>query len=178
MVSIPEKLTGKHGRHTKFIATIEARPMLRLLVRALSALIIAASAFSPCFAIAQTRPAGPEAQVKAFYSWYIRLQSRSVFPLLNDNIYTYVSAKTVARLRSDWRNDQLPGDGDYFTKVQDYDDRDWRSHIATHAAVVLGKQALVPVTLGSKDKVTVVVLLRKQTRGWKITRVDDTNDYP
>lgn len=119
----------------------------------------------------------PDASTKAFYTWYIKLQSDETYPLLDKRIYTYVAKAPVDRLRDAYRHNRLPGDSDYFTKVQDYDDKDWASNIATHPAVMLDDVAVVPVTFGSKDKVSVLVFLRKQSDGWKITKVDDTLDY-
>ncbi|CAE6901762.1 hypothetical protein R69608_02968 [Paraburkholderia nemoris] len=76
-----------------------------------------------------------------------------------------------------YRHNRRPGDSDYFTKVQDYAEQDWSNNIATHQAIMLGDAAVVPVTFGSKDKISVLVFLRKQGDGWKITKVDDTLDY-
>jgi len=120
----------------------------------------------------------PEASTKAFYSWYIKLQSNETYPLLDKDIYLYVTRSTVDKLRSAYRHNKLPGDSDYFTKVQDYDEQDWSRSIATREPILLGDIAVVPVTFGSKDKVSVLVFLRKQGDRWKITKVDDTLDYP
>lgn len=70
-----------------------------------------------------------------------------------------------------------PGDSDYLTKVQDYDEQDWSGNIATCRTIMLGDVAVIPVTFGSKDKISVSVFLRKQGGNWKITKVDDTLDY-
>jgi hypothetical protein len=120
----------------------------------------------------------PEATTKSFYLWYIHLQSKLIYPLLDDGIYKYVARETVRRLRDDYHHSRLPGDTDYFMKVQDYDEDDWASHIAIHAPLMLGDLVIVPVTFGSKDKVSVLVFLRKQDDTWKITRVEDTLDHP
>ncbi|MFM0738808.1 DUF3828 domain-containing protein [Paraburkholderia xenovorans] len=120
----------------------------------------------------------PEASTKAFYSWYIKLQSNETYPLLDKDIYLYVTRSTVDKLRSAYRHNKLPGDSDYFMKVQDYDEQDWSRSIATREPILLGDIAVVPVTFGSKDKVSVLVFLRKQGDRWKITKVDDTLDYP
>lgn len=37
--------------------------------------------------------------------------------------------------------------------------------------------AVVPVTFGSGDTVSVLVFLRKQGGAWKITKIDDAHDY-
>jgi len=118
----------------------------------------------------------PDLETRAFYVWYIQLQSRLGYPLLDKNISRYVAQRTVDRLRDSYRHDRLPGDVDYFTKVQDYDDRDWASHIKTYPETLLGDVAVVPVTLGFKEPSSIIVFLRKQAKGWKIFKVDDTRD--
>ena len=117
------------------------------------------------------------ARVKAFYTWYIQLDGNLVYPLLDKKIFDFVATDTVDRLRNDYAHGRLPGDSDYFLKVQDEDDRDWLAHIATQPAVALGDVTVIPVTFGSADKVSVLVLLRKIDGAWKITRVQDTADY-
>ncbi|MFM0281510.1 hypothetical protein P0D75_26205 [Paraburkholderia sediminicola] len=87
------------------------------------------------------------------------------YPLLDNGIYVYVTKATVDGLRSAYRHNRLPGDSDYFTKVQDYDEQDWSNNIETHQAIMLGDVAVVPVTFGSKDKISVLVFLRKQGDG-------------
>ncbi|WP_205744407.1 DUF3828 domain-containing protein [Dyella sp. M7H15-1] len=103
----------------------------------------------------------PEVITKAFYSWYIRIDSQGKFPLLDDRIFLYVEKKTINALRGDYRRGTLPGDGDYFTKVQDYDEKDWENSMAVHPAIMLEGVAVVPITFGSNEKVSVLVFLRK-----------------
>ncbi|GGA10754.1 DUF3828 domain-containing protein [Dyella caseinilytica] len=119
----------------------------------------------------------PESDIRAFYSWYIQLESQLKYPLLDNNIYTYVEKRTVDALRNDYRRSKLPGNADYFTKVQDFDEKDWASNIAPHPAIMLKDVAVVPVTFGSSDKVSILVFLRKQGENWKIMKVEDTQDY-
>ena len=71
----------------------------------------------------------------------------------------------------------MPGDADYFTKVQDYDEKDWAEHTVARAPILLEGVAVVPVTFGAKDKVSVLVFLRKLDDGWKITKVEATLDF-
>ena len=118
-----------------------------------------------------------QARVKAFYSWYIKLNGNLAYPLLDRKIFDFVAKDTVDRLRSDYEHDRLPGDGDYFLKVQDEDDRDWLAHIATRPAAVLGGVTVIAVTFGSTDKVSVLVFMRKIDGAWKITKVEDTAGY-
>lgn len=128
-------------------------------------------------ASAQVLQATPDANTKNFYIWYIKLQSKLVYPLLDNDIYQYVEKRAVDSLRKAYRHERLPGDSDYFTKVQDYNEDDWVKHIVTHPAIMLGDTAVIAVTFGSKDKVSVIVFLRKQGAAWKIIKVDDTQVY-
>ncbi|MFM0167635.1 MULTISPECIES: DUF3828 domain-containing protein [Paraburkholderia] len=149
--------------------------MKKLLTLAVSVLLLAGGLLFQQRAFADS--ATPDATTKVFYAWYIKLESKDTYPLLDKGIYVYVTKATVDRLRSAYRHNRLPGDSDYFTKVQDYDEQDWSNNIETHQAIMLGDVAVVPVTFGSKDKISVLVFLRKQGDGWKITKVDDTLDY-
>jgi len=143
-----------------------------------SVLVLVGGTLFPHAAFAEN--AAPDARTRAFYSWYIKMQSKDgneVFPLLDKGIYIYVAKATVDKLRDAYRHSRLPGDGDYFTKVQDYDERDWADNIVTRSPLMLGELAIVPVTFGSKDHISVLVFLRKQGGAWKITKVEDTLDY-
>lgn len=121
--------------------------------------------------------AQPEEQVSAFYAWYIKRQAHPGFPVLDREIARYVASPTIKRLRSDYEHDTLPGDTDYFTKVQDYDDQDWLRSIRTATPIKLGNVTVVPVTFGSKDQVSVLVFLKRDGAGWRIIKVDDTLGY-
>lgn len=128
-------------------------------------------------AIAAEAAAKPEVMVSGFYGWYIKKQTDQVFPLLDPEISKYVADPTIRRLRSDYKRNALPGDADYFTKVQDYDDKDWLQHIRTPNPIALGAVTVVPVTFGSKDHVSVLVFLQRHGAGWRIIKVDDTLGY-
>jgi hypothetical protein len=119
----------------------------------------------------------PERQVSAFYSWFMKHDNDTTYPLREPAIEQYVSKDTVARLKDEYARSGPPGDVDYFLKVQDYDTQDWITHIATHRAIDLNGVAVVPVTFGSRNQVSVLVFLRKIDGQWKITKVDDTWDY-
>lgn len=121
--------------------------------------------------------ADAQARVEAFYSWYIKLEANLVYPLLDKKIFDFVAPDTVDRLRNDYTHNRLPGDRDYFLKVQDEDDQDWLAHIAMQPAIVLGEVTVIPVTFGSTDKVSVLVLMKQINGAWKITKVEDTADY-
>ncbi|MBB5505845.1 DUF3828 domain-containing protein [Paraburkholderia atlantica] len=169
---IPVQTTEPQGHHTRSIATTDMHIKRFLSVLALLAFVFWQSAFS-----ATAQPT-PEGQAKAFYSWYIKLGANLTFPLLDEGIFDYVAKGTVSKLRDDYEHDRLPGDSDYFLKVQDEDENDWLAHITVRPAVMLGHVAVVPVTFGSKDKLSVIVFMRNFGGIWKITKVDDISDLP
>ncbi|HTH60404.1 MAG TPA: DUF3828 domain-containing protein [Paraburkholderia sp.] len=119
----------------------------------------------------------PEALTTSFYSWFIAHDTDTSYPLDLPEIEKYVTTKTVSRLRDDYARSGPPGGVDYFLKVQDYDGRDWLAHRETGAAIELGNVAVVPVTFGSTNKTRVLVFLRQIDGAWKITKIDDTDDY-
>ncbi|NML30265.1 DUF3828 domain-containing protein [Paraburkholderia antibiotica] len=125
------------------------------------------------------RHATPEATAKDFYGWYIK---RNIgidnFPLLENQIYQYVSKKTVDRLRREYSHNDFAEDADYFTNVQDYADDDWLpQNIVARPALFVDGLAIVAVTFGSREKKTNIAFLRKFDGVWKITKVVNTLDY-
>lgn len=122
-------------------------------------------------------PATPEATVTSFYQWFFKNDNDNTYPLRQEDIYNYVSAKTVGRLKDEYSHAGPPHGVDYFLKVQDYDPKEWATHMVIHPATTLGDVVVVPVTFGVKDQTSVLVFLRKQDGRWKITKVDDTWDY-
>ena len=133
-------------------------------------------------AMAQGQPATPEASAKAFYAWYIKRESdKHGSPLLDKEIYRYVAKSTVDFLRAQYKANKFAEDGDPFTKVQDYDEKDWAAHIEARPALRFGDTAVVPVVLGRDTKATVQTVLafmRKQADGqWKLIKVDDLSGY-
>lgn len=150
--------------------------MKKYFILALAGLAIASGLLDQP-ANADGTPHAARTTVQAFYTWYIKLNARLTYPLLDTKIFDFVSKETVDRLRSDYEHDRLSGGGDYFLKVQDEDEQDWLAHVVVHPVVMLGDVAVVPVTFGSADKVSVLVVMRRFEGRWKITRVDDTRDY-
>lgn len=147
-------------------------------MKRLISVVLAFSALMFChitFAAGQQNT--PESQVRAFYTWYIKLNASLKNPLVDKKISGFVSKEVVDRLRDDYRHNRLPGDSDYFLRVQDEDEKDWLAHIATHPPVMLGDVAVVPITFGSTDKVSVLVFMRRVDGIWKITKTEDTLDY-
>lgn len=145
-----------------------------------SALLIAVGLIVFQMAAAQSaaQQSTPEATVTAFYEWFIKRDAEDRgYPLMDNEILQYVSKKTVDTLRTQYKHNDLPGDAEYFTNVQDFDEADWIAHTTVHPAIMLDDVALVPITFGSAVKKTNVVFLRKIDDIWKITKVVDTRDY-
>lgn len=152
--------------------------MKRYLSLAIAALLLAIGLLHQGAALAQgAAGTAPEARAAAFYAWFLKNDGDQGYPLDLPGITDYVSRKTVDRVKAVIQKGELPGDVDYFLKVQDYDGEDWAAHIATHPVVMLDPVAVVPVTLGSKDKVNLLVFMEKQGGVWKVTKVDDTLGY-
>lgn len=135
--------------------------------------------FMTAAAIAETggKPDTPEATVRAFYTWYFERETKS-YQLTDNNIYRYVAKPTVDNLRDDYRHNRLPGDSDYFTRVQDYDEKEWLHTMNLHPTTMLDGVAVIPVTFGAKETKNLVVFVRKEDGHWKIAKVEDTRDYP
>ncbi|MGH8780954.1 DUF3828 domain-containing protein [Paraburkholderia sp.] len=144
----------------------------------IATLLLTLSAFFQSPAVAQSDQSTPEASVKAFYTWYFKRDEKG-YPLLDNAILHYMAKDTVTRLRYEYHHNSLPDGHDYFTKVQDYDEKDWAANIAPQSAIMFDDVALVPVVLGvDKDgKKLNLVFLRKEGNAWKITKIDDTQDY-
>ena len=152
--------------------------MKRYLALFTAALIFAFCGLFQPPAMAQGQQATPESSVKAFYTWFIKQDAQDHgYPLMDKEIFSYVAKDTVTVLRSDYKKNKFAERAEYFTDVQDYDEKDWLDHIAVHPAVMLDDVAVVPVTFGSTDKKTVIAFLRKIDGSWRITKVDDTRDY-
>lgn len=150
-----------------------------LAVLAATFAMVLGALFAPP-AKAQAQAATAEASAKSFYAWYIGRESESRgFPLLDKEIYRYVAKPTVDFLRAQYRANKFAGDSDPFTKVQDYDEKDWAAHIEARPALMFGDTAVVPVALGHDTPAPlqrVLVFMRKEADGrWKIVKVDDLN---
>jgi hypothetical protein len=121
----------------------------------------------------------PELTTKAFYTWFIkRLSEDKGYPVMDKDIYRYVAPATVEVLRSDYKENRFAERAEYFTNVQDFDEKDWTDHIFIRPAMMLDDVALVAVTFGSASTRKInVVFLRNLDGIWKITKVVDTGDY-
>ncbi|WP_410565600.1 hypothetical protein, partial [Bacillus sp. SIMBA_033] len=72
---------------------------------------------------------------------------------MTDNaIYRYVEKPTVDNLRDDYKHKRLPGGSDYFTRVQDLDEKEWLAHMILHPTVNLDGVAVIAVTFGAQEK--------------------------
>ncbi|NIF78728.1 DUF3828 domain-containing protein [Paraburkholderia sp. Cy-641] len=123
----------------------------------------------------------PEATVREFYPWYIGKQDTRdahYFQLTDNAIYRYVSKNTVDTLRDDYKHHRLPGDADYFTRVQDLDPHVWLETMLVHPAIMLDGVAVIPVTFGVKpqDRQNLVVFVAKENGHRRITKVEDTHN--
>lgn len=153
--------------------------MKKFLLLAFATLAIALGVMRPASAAG---PNTPEAVVKSFYTWYVGKQdarNSRYFQLTDDTIYGYVSKNTVDTLRDDYRHNRLPGDTDYFTRVQDLDPQIWLKTLTVHPSIMLDGVAVIPVTFGVKpqDRQNLVVFVARQNGHWRIVKVEDTEAY-
>lgn len=152
--------------------------MNNIMKRLISAFLLALSFVLPLHAaLAADSVEAPEARARAFYSWFIAHDTDQSYPLNLPAIDEYVAAKTVGRLREDYARGGPSGGVDYFLKVQDYDGKAWLEHIDARPAIMLGDVAVVPVTFGATHPTSVLVFMRLVDGIWKITKIDDTDDY-
>ncbi|MGF6739750.1 DUF3828 domain-containing protein [Paraburkholderia atlantica] len=178
MASIPVPITGPRDRLTRSIATIEVASMRKYLAIFIAALLLIFNGTSYAGNATHTEQATPETRVRDFYAWFIpRLAADRDYPIMDKEIYRHVAKPTVNLLRKQYQANKLSEDAEYFTKVQDFDEKDWARHIAVHPVFMLDNVVLVAVTFGSKDKQTNIVFLRQENGTWKITKVVDTLDY-
>lgn len=133
--------------------------------------------FLSTFVLAAEPNISPDVLVHDFYVWFIRHDNDQVYPLNLPDVEQYVSKETLNLLNKDYDRSGPPGGVDYFLKVQDYDGQDWLKNMSIQKPVVLGDVSVVPVTFGSKKKISVLVFVRKIDGKWRITKIDDTWDY-
>lgn len=117
----------------------------------------------------------PEQAVRDFYSWYIDKQDSLDFPVLDLEISKYVTKATVKKLKDDYSSKKYM-EVDYFTKVQDYDSKDWIGNINPGKFSVSKGKAKGLVTFGSLNKSSVKVYLIQESGVWKVTRVDSVDN--
>ncbi|MFP3566794.1 DUF3828 domain-containing protein [Paraburkholderia sp. SIMBA_030] len=147
--------------------------MKKYLLLICAALALALGVVQPATAAG---PNSPEATVRAFYTWYLQ-QEGGPYQLTDNAIYRYVEKPTVDNLRDDYKHKRLPGGSDYFTRVQDLDEKEWLAHMILHPTVNLDGVAVIAVTFGAQEKKNLVVFVQQEKGLWKIIKVEDTGGY-
>jgi hypothetical protein len=120
----------------------------KYLLLAYAALTLVLGVIQPATASALNTP---EAAVRAFYAWYLEREG-GPYQLMDNAIYRYVAKPTVDNPRDDYKHKRLPGGSDYFTRVQDLDEKEWLNSMALHPTVVLDGVVVIAVTFGAKEK--------------------------
>lgn len=110
-------------------------------------------------------------QAETFYHWYIQQAAEMKNPLGDPNLSKYVESKTYSTLMKAYKADDV--DIDYFTKVQDFDDKDWLSHISAVREIEDPICTNVYMTFGQAAKKHVVGCFVKEKGYWKIRSVTD-----
>ncbi|MDR2212630.1 MAG: YbjP/YqhG family protein [Pseudomonadales bacterium] len=152
-------------------------------------LLVIALALLPTLGIAQAST--PQGVVKAFYTWYIPYgmeendPSKNDWPIADDKIFEFVDPLAVKQIRASYAacGDEVCGlDADYFTRAQDWDEKDWLKHMTISKPLYSGNKAIVTIQLGSSYALRkgarnhLIVILKKNGEKWLITNVADAND--
>ncbi|MDR2153896.1 MAG: YbjP/YqhG family protein [Burkholderiaceae bacterium] len=141
----------------------------------------------PIFGMAQTST--PESTVRSFYTWYIPYGmeddlSKNNWPIADDKMFEFVDPLAVKQIRAayDACGDEDCMGADYFTKAQDWDEKDWLKYMTISKPLYSGNKAIVTIQLGSSYALKkgarnhLIVILKKNRKKWLITDVADAND--
>lgn len=129
--------------------------------------------FIMCFYGTSFASTTPEEFVREFYDWYVRaffVERKD--PVLNDEIYRYVSRCTVERCRV--ASDRQEWDSDYFVAAQDYDEA-WIKDIKAYDAIVINATTvIVPVNISgaATGHPGLLVFLKSEGDTFRIIKVE------
>lgn len=110
-------------------------------------------------------------QAVKFYNWYIQQAADLKNPLASPNLSRYVEINTYSSLMKAYKADEI--DVDYFTKVQNFDDKDWLQNISADKVIIDPVCTNVYMTFGQADKKHVSTCFVKEKGEWKIRSVTD-----
>lgn len=108
-------------------------------------------------------------QAETFYHWYIQQSADMKNPLADPYLSKYVESKTYRALMKAYQADEV--DVDYFLKVQDFDDKDWLSHISADREIADPICTNVYMSFGQASKKHVVSCFVKEKGFWRIRSV-------
>lgn len=128
-----------------------------------------------CLADSRTAPKQtPEQFVRNFYQWYFEADKKSVADR-NDEIFKYISPKTVEHIRSNIRG----SDEYYVTKANSWTDAWTKVKIIVSKTIYMNNNVcLVPVTFNVEaEKYHVIVFVDKKNEGMRIIKIADLYPY-
>jgi len=136
-------------------------------------LLVAALAFAPVYALAQS---SPDTVIRAFYGWYLPFKGD---PINEKKILDFVTADTVQHVKNLFNcgeDDDCYGQN-YFTKTQDWDEDDWVKYMRFSAPIYSQDSSALFVTMGSRKEMRthLLILLEKVEKSWKIRSVTTAN---
>lgn len=154
-------LTEKPNRPLNFIAIIDMK------ILALTLFVLSTAAIAGETAIEQVTK-----RAVTFNQWYVQQIIHESNPLAaGSEIEQYVMPQTLKTLRhAAQENDDY--DGDYFLKVQDFDDLDWAENIRVDAVIYDPVCTTVYVTFGKARKQVADCFIHDNGQ-WRIQSVTD-----
>jgi len=110
-----------------------------------------------------------EQQATTFYTWYISQISEMKNPLADPLLKKYVTPESFKSLMHAYSANEI--NVDYFTQVQDFDDKDWLAHIKVEQVIADPICTNVYLSLGSINPTRIVDCFVKNEGQWQIKTV-------
>lgn len=116
-------------------------------------------------------------QAVKFNKWYISQIINDVYPITDIQLLKpYVDIDTLNTLESSYLNDAEESGSDYFLKVQNFEDNNWKDNVSVKLAYPDPICMNVYVKLGTgKDSKQIIDCMVKQDGIWKVKYVTDPN---
>lgn len=116
-------------------------------------------------------------QAVKFNKWYISQIINNVYPITDIKLLKpYVDNETLKTLETSYLNDLEESGSDYFLKVQDFNDNNWKDNVSVNQAFPDPICMNVYITLGTgKDAKQIIDCMVKEKNTWKVKYVIDRN---
>ncbi|WP_050568510.1 DUF3828 domain-containing protein [Dickeya chrysanthemi] len=117
---------------------------------------------------------GAAKQAIAFYQWYIGQIMQDKLPIQDNDptLEKYVARDTVKALRTS----KVSMDVDFFLRVQDFDDEDWRQNISIESTDADPVCVNLYMVLGKKSPKRLVSCYVQENSAWKLRSVTDLDE--
>lgn len=112
-----------------------------------------------------------------FNKWYISQIINDVYPITDVKLLKpYIDAETLKILETSYLNDSEESGSDYFLKVQNFEDDNWKNNVSVQLAYPDPICMNVYLTLGTgKDAKHIIDCMVKEQGVWKVKYVTDPN---